>query len=374
MTAAARSMPGLDGLRALACLMVFLVHFGQKTALQGHWGPFDLARLLANGNTGVALFFSLSGFLLSLPHWSSMRDAQPLPGVSRFYLLRLARVAPAFYGCLAALVVGNQLWLEVGWQRDVGLHGLFLFNLTEHTTLSINPAFWTMAVEVQFYLLMPWLFRLLRGSDVRRAAIANAVLAALAYLAHATLVELAVLPTVVTTYSLLAHLPHFLMGVATAGLLSARRTAPEGGGDRHGLLGLAATLLLLVILGTPLGDWLQLPYGRYHLPVVPALLCLLIVLAAQRRPGWRLLETRPLQAIGTVSYGIYLCHLPVLNVVARQLPALGLDPRQHWALYGLSSLALTLAVATLSYLVVERRVLRAARRWLDRPRVVSGPP
>jgi len=47
---------GLDGLRALACLAVFGVHFQQAVSLQGNIGPFDLARFLENGNTGVALF------------------------------------------------------------------------------------------------------------------------------------------------------------------------------------------------------------------------------------------------------------------------------------------------------------------------------
>ena len=60
-------LPGLHGLRALAALLVFGVHFNQIVQLDYDIGPFSLYRLLANGNHAVSLFFTLSGFLLSLP-------------------------------------------------------------------------------------------------------------------------------------------------------------------------------------------------------------------------------------------------------------------------------------------------------------------
>jgi len=68
-----RYIAGLDGLRALAALAVFGVHFQQITGVAGRVGPFDVQTLLANGNTGVCLFFVLSGFLLSLPFWFGRR-------------------------------------------------------------------------------------------------------------------------------------------------------------------------------------------------------------------------------------------------------------------------------------------------------------
>lgn len=356
-------MPGLDGLRALACLMVFAVHFGQKSALTATWGPFDLGRLLDSGNTGVALFFILSGFLLSLPYWDALARVQPWPGVGRFYALRLARIAPAFYLCLVAMVVGNKLWLEDGWVTDLVLHAAFLANATEATTLSINPPFWTMAVEVQFYLLMPWLFSLVRGADRRRAVVALLVLALFCYGAYAAFARLAPLPPAMTTYSLAAHLPHFLLGMATAGALQAHRGQAADKPASRGVLA-AVWGLLLVILSTPLADVLQLPHGRYNLPVVPVLLCLVVALSAKPAAGTRLVDMRLVRALGTVSYGVYLFHLPVLNVVARTMTTHQIDPQQRWLVFGLGSLLITLVAAALSHLLVERPVLRLVRRWL----------
>ena len=356
-------MPGLDGLRALACLMVFAVHFGQKIQFTAHWGPFDLGRLLEAGNTGVALFFTLSGFLLSLPYWRAMARLQPWPPVGRFYALRLARIVPAFYLCLAALVAANKLWLEDGWLQDVVLHAAFLANFTEATTLSINPPFWTMAVEVQFYLLMPWLLVLVRGADVRRAAIALAVLAVLCHVGYAVFADWGLSPTAMTTYSLGAHLPHFLLGIATAGFSAGSWHRAQAGPASRGLLA-GIWLVLLVILSTPLSDVLRLPHGRYNWPVVPVLLCAVVALSARPAIGTRLVDWRPVRAVGAVSYGVYLFHLPVLNVMARTLTAHQIDPRAHWLVFGLGSLLVTLTAAALSHAVIERPVLQAVRRWL----------
>ncbi len=72
-----KRLPGLDGLRALAALSVFGVHFNQIVQFDCHIGPVSVYRLLANGNHAVSLFFSLSGFLLSLPFWKAIASGRP---------------------------------------------------------------------------------------------------------------------------------------------------------------------------------------------------------------------------------------------------------------------------------------------------------
>ena len=76
-----RRIEGLDGLRALAALGVFGVHPDQIVRFTGKIGPNELPRLLANGNHGVALFFTLSGFLLSMPFWRARMSRSPIPSV-----------------------------------------------------------------------------------------------------------------------------------------------------------------------------------------------------------------------------------------------------------------------------------------------------
>lgn len=372
-------LAGLDGLRAAACLMVFAVHFGQITQLQGRWGPFDIARLLSNGNTGVALFFSLSGFLLSRPYWHALQMRMPMPSPGSYFLRRAARIVPAYYACLTGLIVINRLWQNDGWLSDIVLHYLFVFNLSEASIFSINPPFWTVAVEVQFYLLLPILFAVVRGVSARKAAVFIALFALTAYASSAMLLETfavassnatgspqAAQASPVIEYSTLAHIPHFLLGVLSAWLfatLCARTDAFVAGFGPGGEVVLwTCVLLLFFIVGTPLDDWLQVPHGRYNLPYVPLLLCLVIMLTPITVSGRRLLDAPLARAIGTISFGVYLYHLPIQHLMARLMERASVRPSEHWFAFGGCSLALTLGVSAASYLVLERPVLEAAKR------------
>ncbi|OQW88763.1 MAG: hypothetical protein BWK72_07350 [Rhodoferax ferrireducens] len=367
--AAQRQLCGLDGLRGVACLMVFGVHFGQIAKLYGNAGPFDLARLIENGNSGVALFFGLSGFLLGLPFWRAMLQGRALPSIGRYFAHRLARVVPAYFLCLTALIVANRLWLERDWQRDALLHYAFAFNFFDTSIFSINPPFWTVAVEMQFYLLLPVLFFGCWRLRADQAAVGAVVLAIVAYAAHGLIAANSAARlsagdqlSPVLTYSLLAHLPHFLLGVVT-GWFFTRHSRLNWSPSEKTVLWKEVALwlsgaLLLVIFATPLDELLQVPYGRYNLPVVPLLFCLVIVLAPLTATGWLLLHKSPLRGVGCVSYGVYLYHLPVLHVVARILPRYAMNAQDDWFVFAVTSLSLTLGVATLSYHLFEKPIRR----------------
>lgn len=360
---------GLTGLRGIACLAVFLVHFQQQCKIEYRLPPFDLGRLLENGNTGVALFFALSGFLLSIPFWEARGSGAPRPSPFKFFARRLARIVPAYYLCLTALIVANRLWLEDDSRLDMTLHYLFAFNFREDSIFSINAPFWTIAVETQFYALLPCIFVLIRPTAQRLAIPIVLLLALLAYGMHLQLIAAgASWPSAnapvaaVRQYSLLAHLPIFLFGIAaTPCYLYLRQRQrdfyrwllPVSNATVWGVLG-----LLLVVLGTPLGDALRVPAGRYHLPIVPILICSILVFTPFSGLPRAILDTRLFTYLGTVSYGIYLYHLPIQHVVARYMNAwCGLDPASHWIIFASISFLVTLITASISYWGVERRFL-----------------
>lgn len=354
--------------------MVFAVHFGQIAQLRGSWGPFDLHRFLENGNTGVALFFALSGFLLSRPYWQALQLRSPLPPSGQFFMRRVARIVPAYFFCLTTLIIVNRLWQEDSWPGDALLHYGLVFNFFEANIFSINPPFWTVAIEFQFYLLLPLMFYAFWRLQARTAALMFAALALATYFVHwklassltANLVDGMTLSPV-WSYSLLAHFPLFLFGVLSAWYFGTRpfkRWSPsEVIAPGRELVIWLASVVLLVILGTQLDDLLQIPHGRYNLPFVPALMCLLIVLAPLTATGWLLLDNSAMRGIGTVSYGVYLFHLPILHVIARLMPKQGLDPNSNWLAFGLTGLLVTLAIATASYVLLERPIRRWATRW-----------
>ena len=372
---------GLDGLRGLAALAVFGVHFNQIVDVDVQAGPFDFYLLLANGEFGVALFFILSGFLLSQPFWKSIFNTTAWPDTRIYVIRRLARILPAYYLALTVLIVLSGYWRHPQAWADILLHYSFLFNYAEFSIFSINPPFWTLAVEVQFYCLLPLLFLILRKLSLRSSVLVLVLTGLLAYGLNYALVSSidkiipwpgsSVLTWVrpygaVVTHSLLAHLPHFIIGVLCSGLWLHLKTARpqhmQANDWRHEVIFWVSFGLIFLLLATELNAWIQIPYGRYGLPLVPLLLAAMIMSTPQTRTARKLLDSRALQFLGTLSYGVYIYHLPVLRLVDQRMMESALDAREHWLMLGIISLVLTLLAATASYYVVERPALKLAHR------------
>ena len=365
----------LDGLRAMAALAVFGVHFQQLTAFQsGSTGPFELTRLLINGNTGVALFFTLSGFLLSMPYWQAKQGVAPQPLLFQYWLRRLVRIVPAYYVCLTVLIIHNGYWRSPEHLDDVITHYTFVFNYFDGYFFSINPPFWTIAVEMQFYVLLPLLFLALAAVGRRSTSAVIAGLAVLSYVAHVWIMESAVALTAnaeavglhqfegsVLSRSVVAHLPHFLIGVV-AGQFHTQSGRASLGNHRDlgwGLVFWCNLSAVLLILATPIDNVLSLSHGRYNLPIVPLALALMIVSAPRSRIARLILDCKPVKWIGVVSYGVYLFHLPLQKIIAKGMPHLGMRADENWLIFGLVSLAVTVALASVSFVYFERPIMRS---------------
>lgn len=406
-----RYLAGFDGLRGLACLAVFGVHLQQLTGVGASLGPIDLARLLQNGNTGVCLLFMLSGFLLALPIWSDRPEkdaAAPTPGLLAFAIKRIGRIVPAYFLCLTALVL---LGRGKG-ANDAVLHYLFLHNFHEATIYGINEPFWTLAVQAQFYVVFAGLMLVLRPLRNSGAATVLLLLGAIGgtYAAHHALLTWAAqtkawpLPPQVVTpdgpvlrLSLLAHLPHFLLGVLTARIFHATRktasremqsTAEYEAAARNRALGFdglftVAAVAILAILAVPAwDDLLRIPphtkddamIGRYNLPYVPLLLAIMIFSAPRGRLIKEVLEFAPLRLLGVISFGVYVYHLPCLELIKRWMVGAGADPAGRWHVLAGGGLLLSVVVAAASYVLIEQPILKWAReRRTPRPaQTVAG--
>src|SRR5260221_899307 len=151
-----QGIKSLDGLRAVAALMVVSYHIIGVITWSPALGGFNIHFIWQYLASGVLLFFVLSGFLLYLPYVRAMLDGRPLPAERRFYENRALRILPAFYVCLFILAAVH--WQEYSPSQnfaDIAVHVFFIHDISAQTVFAFDGPFWTLAAEWQFYLLLP---------------------------------------------------------------------------------------------------------------------------------------------------------------------------------------------------------------------------
>ena len=157
----------LDGLRGIAIFVVLWYHVWEwnwlpsRFALFGH--DVNLGFIPETGFTGVDLFFFISGFVLFYPYARHVFEGRPLQTVKQFVYRRFIKIVPSYYLQLLVLTP----WILAAFSgvllfKEYATHLLFIHNWFHDTFGSINGVLWTLAVEVQFYVIFPllcWCFR-----------------------------------------------------------------------------------------------------------------------------------------------------------------------------------------------------------------------
>ena len=329
----ARSYPGIDLLRGLAALLVVVYHVVEH----GRWTAMPntgFGYVVRHGWVGVDLFLVISGFVITL----SALDGWRRDGVNarrHFAVRRLARIVPLYFlTCAAFLFLVRPALLGIEPERllaHVGSHLLFVHNLHPGTHGSINGPSWSVALEMQFYLLvllaMPWLARW-------RAGGALVLLAGIA-LAWRLGVTLWLPPGQSNStfqFIALTQLPgvldEFGFGIALA-IVVHRGTSPlsawltAGWRNCAAWFALAAVLLVACALTDQAFEqwshrWMLVGWRTLLAAGFAALLGAAITFPAG---GARVLA--PARYLGDISYGIYLWHMLVLTVLIERHPNLG---------------------------------------------------
>ncbi len=359
-----RHLPALNGLRGVAVLGVVAYH------LQLGWA--------SGGYLGVDLFFVLSGFLITsllLEEWAGSGRIN----LAAFWGRRAKRLLPALFLVVAALglyLILNAILGGPGANGLIDLSGLrgdaiwtLLYANNWHLIYAHQSYFaqfsspsplqhtWSLAIEEQFYLVWPLVLLLLLRFARRGWRIAGAVLTVslgvLSSILMAVLFQPGVDPSRIY-YGTDTRLFDLMAG-ATLAFLAASRRQPNARARRtlHVIAPSAAAVLAVfwVTAGTAGGLPTTFMFEGGFL-LCAALAALVIADARLTEPGGfsRALAWPPLHFIGTISYGIYLWHWPVivyLNGARTDLPTLPLD---------VVRIAVTLAVATASYYMVERPI------------------
>jgi peptidoglycan/LPS O-acetylase OafA/YrhL len=153
----------LDALRGIAACVVMLSHYRHMFEMES---PRLFLRPFFAGRAAVVLFFSLSGFVLSLSFWHGRTISYP-----RFILRRLFRIyLPYVAACLIAVVVGKHFlfsrlpltpWFYETWHSELNSNVILKQIFTMSTDAKINTAFWSIRYEMELSLVFPLLCALL---------------------------------------------------------------------------------------------------------------------------------------------------------------------------------------------------------------------
>jgi len=360
-----RRLASLDGLRGLAALSIFVFHGWLYTMPEpsatdrSTVGDYAVHEL----RLGLVLFFVLSGFLLSRPWFAAALGERRPPDIGRYVRTRAARILPAYYVALAGSVL--LLWglqgtpgLRLPPAAELPLFVVFGQNLSPGSVMKLNPPMWSLAVEVSFYAVLPAIGWLALRLPRRRRSLAIVPLALLAVglLYNWTIAGQGLSMTFSKT--LAAMLPYFALGMLAA-LIAHGRTIDM----RSKRLLVTAGVALVVAdafakAAIPARGIDATMIFSIMRDVPSAVGFAMIVGAFSIAPRSRVLGGRVLPAMGIISYGFYLWHVPVL-LVMRGYGLLPLDPFLGTAV----ALVPSLALAALSWFVCERPVLRwSARR------------
>lgn len=372
------NIAAIEGLRGLAVIWVLVFHYYVVRAeafpadpwIQVVLSSVPVTVIVSNGFLGVDLFFLITGFLLTLQWFRHAEQGLPPPAARDFYRRRALRILPAYYVQLIFIFfICIPLLRDLTfWKTDLRY---YLVNLSAHvmmvhymtpltsTSLGINGALWTLALEAQYYVLLPLLAPLL----VRGPRTGAVVLVAIAILWRwAAAYDLKPIVDAYMTMSVVWNLPeskirqllgtqlpaylaHFAAGILCGYYWLRWRARTPMGWEKFAwplvaITGLAILFSMHSANGIRLGD--------YTWTLIPLSMGMVMLAVVSSGGGFArpLLANAPLLFAGRISYSTYLYHLPLLLLWNKFSPPSG------WASLPVYA-AIVVGVGYLSWRFVE---------------------
>jgi peptidoglycan/LPS O-acetylase OafA/YrhL len=317
---------------------------------------------MTGGYLGVSVFFTLSGFLITRLLVTEFGERGRV-SYGHFYSRRARRLLPASLLCVALIVIARELgefshletlkadaggalgqvfnWVRLGGHSSyadlLGLNSIGGGSPFEH--------YWSLAIEEQFYLFWPLVLTglLVVARRCRWSVLPLIGVLTMAFAAAAPLIAATFGPQA-AYWATPARLAEILIGAVVAVWIADGHRVPVAAGRMAGPLLLAIVAIACVV---PSGSG---PAYEGYLPVFAVISAALIFSLQAPSITRRVLSLPPIVAVGRVSYGIYLFHWPVFVVLRSH----GWD-LTTWRGF-VVAIAVTGALATLSYVFVERPI------------------
>lgn len=358
-------LPALDGVRAIAILMVIVYHaLNGLPAVTGPQSAF--LNVVEQGWVGVDLFFVLSGFLIT----GILMDVRnPVHALRRFYARRVLRIVPVYVAFLLfsmwiAPIVGTMHPAEVAQLQSSQMwYWTYSFNLmvalhTWQATSFPLAHLWSLSVEEQFYLLWPLAVLLMSPLTLRRATVGCIVAAELFRLAFVLggaggQVNFVLLPCRMDSLAAGAFLACAYRDPALwSRVLGARKW-----------LSVAAVVLVIAIALYRQKFSSQAPLEQLF--GFPAIIALASVVVASAVGGSAWLSSAAMRFIAKISYGMYIWHLVVMRLIVhmQRIPDAA-SPQLWWVFYivrASGTVCGAILLALISWYVIEQPFLRLKR-------------
>jgi len=353
--------PELDGLRFIAFLLVFIHHAPAPDQPAVNF-------IHTFGWIGVDLFFALSAFLF-VKLLSKEFHRTGTISAKKFYIRRGLRIWPLYYMFCIVMMLPIDFFGPVNFVSSRAV-GLFTFTdniLTAHSSynpIHITAHLWTISYEEQFYLVIPVLLLFLFRSSRARVVTCLSASAAVLVVVRAVLIHLLKTPHPAIWVLPVTHFESIILGIVV-GL---------GGFDML----FSRIPAILVLTSSLFSGWLMTQLGpieeiRWNLMITYPLiglstsLIVYFVFRTGKAPWMKWLSFGPLVYLGKISYGLYVYHLLGFflgfQLLERQpLLQSGLLHSRYVA-FCLTSLSITIAISSASYLLIEKPFLRLKKRF-----------
>ena len=382
-------IPGADGLRALACLLVVWHHTTQR------FNPENSASWIQNihffgmrGEVGVSLFFVLSGCLLSFPFWNSFVNANPMPRLRFYAINRTARIIPAYWFNLI-FCTAIAIWAfdqNINWWRLIS--GLLFINSYHYSSFfpaELNGPLWSIGLEVSCYVLLPIiLFAIIKKTKKRSIAIIGMITWILAL----QLLNPWIIDTFMTSdklkgwqYGLTGGakqwLPYwnvgsffaqFLCGSLAALIIVALRAHGTLKSRLFDLTFVVFSISAIFLVATRLAPGAPDSFTKqpYLAPFYAILMAAALVSASLSTQIYKLLDNKLFSWIAKLSFSIYLWHMFLIEIIQRKFISkyvyYGLTDSLQWVFVSSIVLIASILIAATSWRFLESPVLKYARK------------
>lgn len=394
-------LAGADFIRALACIMVLTHHLVLRLdldRLSPHMRPvFETLRF---GSYGVALFFVLSGFLLSLPFWAALDRGADMPSLKIYAMRRAARVLPGFWLALTTGFILSFAVYDATLNSELlgrYLAGFFLMSQWHWRTffpVQGDGPLWSIPFEATCYVLLPIFFAVVFSARSRFGrpigqCILWVALIGLVLLGHWLIVSSVPMDEIgrgwnfgmqggakewMPRYNPIGFFAIFAIGGLAAGI---HTILPLRRSTLFDLLALAALIAAAAQLPLSLDGpwegygWLGIPY---RFPLLPLAVATALCALPRSKLLGALLDGSVTRFIATISFGIYIWQDIVISLIKQLFPESFGNGSDLSGWFGTSAIAIAvlLFIASASYFLLEKPIIDWAKGLEGRRRLLPA--